>query len=153
RMRTAGCGQPEAPSTCNVGAPRVTRVIPLCAAGTAKELLGFLGGWAGRPGRSGRGVGAAHSAPALGRALVLVEAAPGAVLLGTRDRVVETFGAHRALGADLLGLALADLPLRLALAVRAEVEHEVLAPAAGGILPPPARAGAQRGLPTYLRHG
>ncbi|GAA3990106.1 hypothetical protein GCM10022630_39170 [Thermobifida alba] len=57
------------------------------------------------------------------------------------------------MSADLLGLALADLPFRLAFAVRAEEEHKVLAPARGGILPPPARAGAQRGLPTYLRHG
>src|SRR5690606_33281122 len=87
----------------------------------------------------------------LGGSLVLVQAAPGAVLLGTGQRVVEAFDAHGTLGADRLGLAFANFPLRLTLTVGAEKEYEVLTPARGIILPAPAgpRAGD---LPTYLRH-
>jgi putative phosphoribosyl transferase len=42
------------------------------------------------------GVGAAHAAAALGGALVLVQAAPGAVLLRPRHRVIQAFQAYRA---------------------------------------------------------
>jgi hypothetical protein len=102
--------------------------------------------------RTSGGVRAAHAAAALGRPLVLVQAAPGAVLLGTRDRVIKAFEPHRASSADRLGLALPDLPLRLALAVRTEEEQQVFATARGSILPTPVRAGKHSRLPTYLRH-
>jgi hypothetical protein len=84
---------------------------------------------------------------------VLVQATPGAVLLRPRYRVVQTLKPHRAVSADLLGLALPDLPLRLALTVRTEEEQQVLTTARGSILPPPVRAGKHSRLPTYLRHG
>src|SRR5580704_11979377 len=103
------------------------------------------------PGRSGR-VGAAHAAAALGGPLVLVEAAPGAVLLRPAERVVQALGPDRAGGADRLGLALADVPLRLALAVRAEEEHDITAAARRVILPAPVRPLHQGGLTRYLRH-
>src|SRR3954453_14777611 len=99
------------------------------------------------------GVGAAHAAAALGRALILVEAAPRAVLLGGGHPVVQAFAPNGASGADPLGLTLPYLALRLAFAVRAEEEQQVLALARGSILPPPVRAGKHSRLPTYLRHG
>lgn len=95
--------------------------------------------------------GTPHAPTALGRALVLVEPAPRAVLLRTGEGVVEALSTDRALGADGLGLALANVALRLTLAVGTEEQHKVLSPARGVILPTP--AGARAGdLPTYLRH-
>jgi hypothetical protein len=94
---------------------------------------------------------AAHAAPALGSTLVLVEAAPRAVLLRPRKGVVKAFDADGALGADGLGLALAHVALGLTLAVGPEEKHKVLSPARGVILPSPTGAGAGD-LPTYLRH-
>jgi hypothetical protein len=102
-------------------------------------------------GADARAGGAAHTTPALRSALVLVEASPRAVLFRPGKGVIETFGAYGALGADGLGLALANVALRLTLAVRTEEEHKVLSPARGIILPTPTRAGAGD-LPTYLRH-
>jgi putative phosphoribosyl transferase len=99
-----------------------------------------------------RRVGAAHPATALGGALVLVQAAPGAVLLRPGDRVVKALQADWALLADRFGLALSDLALRLALAIRAKEQQQILATARRGILPPPVRAGKHSRLPTYLRH-
>src|SRR4029450_12507334 len=55
-------------------------------------------------------------------------------------------------GTDGLGLALADLALGLAFAVRAEEEDDFLAAARGSILPAPVRPGRQCHLPAYLRH-
>src|SRR5256885_13790167 len=98
---------------------------------------------------SSGGVGPAHAAPALRGALVLVQTAPRAVLLGPGDGVVKAVGPHGAAHADLLGLTLTDLTLGLALTVRAEEEHEVFPPARSSVLPTPARAG-KVGLPTYL---
>src|SRR5215831_19029996 len=104
---------------------------------------------AGGPGGSGR-VRPAHPAAALRGALVLVEPAPRTVLLGPGDRVGQALAADGTRGAD--GLALADLPLGLALAVRAEEEKDLLAAARGSILPAPVRPGRQCHLPTHLRH-
>jgi putative phosphoribosyl transferase len=103
--------------------------------------------------RALRRVGAAHPATALRRALVLVQAAPSAVLLGTGDGVVETLKPNRAARADGLGLALPYLPLWLPLAVWAEEEHQILATTRGSVLPPPVGAGKHRRLPAHLRHG
>src|SRR6202042_3940989 len=101
---------------------------------------------------SGR-VGAAHPAAALGGALVLVQATPGAVLLRTGNGVVQAVQTHRAACADLLGLALPDVPLWLPLAVWAEEEHQILATTRGSVLPPQVRTGKHGRLPTHLRHG
>src|SRR5271169_3869676 len=100
---------------------------------------------------SGR-VGPAHPPTALRRALVLVQAAPGAVLLWPADRVGEALRPHRAGVANGLGLALPDLSLRLPLPVWPEEEHNVATPAASLILPAPVRPWHQRGLTAYLRH-
>jgi hypothetical protein len=102
--------------------------------------------------RSG-GVGAAHPATALGRALVLVQAAPGAVLLWAGNGVVQAIQADGAASANGLGLAFPDLSLRLTLTVRAEEDHKILATTRGSILPPPVWAGEHSRLPAYLRHG
>src|ERR1700724_4912299 len=101
---------------------------------------------------SGR-VRAAHPATALGGALVLVQASPGPVLLGTGNGVIEALDPDRAARADLLGLALPDVPLWLPLAVWAEEEHQILATTRGRVLPPPVRAGKHGRLPTHLGHG
>src|SRR5580692_8144050 len=101
---------------------------------------------------SGR-VRAAHPAATLGGALVLVQASPGPVLLGTGNGVIEALDPDRAARADLLGLALPDVPLWLPLAVWAEEEHQILATTRGRVLPPPVRAGKHGRLPTHLRHG
>ena len=103
--------------------------------------------------RTSGGVRAPHATAALGRTLILVQAAPGAVLFRPRDGVVQAFKPHRASSADSLGLALPDLPLGLTLTVRTEEEQQVLATARGSILPTPVRAGKHSRLPTYLRHG
>jgi hypothetical protein len=97
------------------------------------------------------GVRAAHPTAALGGALVFVEAAPRAILLGPGDSVVKAIRTYRAAHADLLGLTLTNLALWLTLAVRAEEEHEVFPPARGGVLPAPAGPG-EVCLPTYLSH-
>src|ERR1700760_4760938 len=99
------------------------------------------------------GVGPAHPAAALSRALFLVQAAPDSVLLRPGQRVVEALGADRALGTDGLGLALPDLPLWLALSVGAEEEDKILFTARGVILPAPIGPGKHGRLPTHLRHG
>jgi putative phosphoribosyl transferase len=98
-------------------------------------------------------VGTAHPATALRGALLLVQAAPGAVLLGTGNGVVEALDPDRAARANGLGLALPDLPFGLPLAVRAEEKHQILAATRGSVLPAPIRAGKHRRLPAYLRHG
>src|ERR1700761_5674936 len=98
-------------------------------------------------------VGAAHPAAAFGGALVLVQAPPGAVLFRTGNRVVEAVETHGTASADLLGLALPDVPLWLPLAVWAEEEHQILATTRGSVLPPPVRTGKHGRLPTHLRHG
>jgi predicted phosphoribosyltransferase len=104
--------------------------------------------------KSGLGrVGAAHPATALGGALVLVQATPGAVLLRTGNGVVQAVQPNRAARADLLGLALPDVSLWLPLAVWAEEEHQILATTRGSVLPPPVRAGKHGRLPTHLGHG
>src|ERR1700722_8103669 len=81
------------------------------------------------------GVGAAHPTTALSGALVLIQATPGAVLLWTGDGVVKAVEAYRAARADLLGLALPDVPLWLPLTVWAEEEHQILATTRGRVLP------------------
>src|SRR5580693_6837460 len=101
---------------------------------------------------SGR-VRAAHPAAALSGALVLVQATPGPVLLGTGHGVVEALDPDRAARADLLGLALPDIPLWLPLAVWAEEEHQILATTRGSVLPPPIGSGKHGRLPTHLGHG
>ena len=101
---------------------------------------------------SGR-VGPPHPAPALGRALFLVQPAPHAVLLRPGQRVVEALDPDRAVGADRLGLALPDLTLRLALTVGTEEEDKILRTARGSILPAPVGPGKHSRLPTHLRHG
>src|SRR5215469_9477403 len=105
----------------------------------------------GRPRRSGR-VGPAHAATALGRALVLVQAAPGAVLLRPAHGVGQALGANRAAVADRLRLALACLALRLPLPIGAEEEHDITATARSLILPAPVRPLHQGGVTAYLRH-
>src|SRR6204780_144155 len=110
-------------------------------------------GTALKRGRALGRVGATHPATALGGALVLVQAAPGAVLLGTGHGVVKALKPYRAARADGLGLALPDVPLRLPLAVWAEEEHQILATTRGSVLPPPIRAGKHGRLPTHLGHG
>src|ERR1700688_1985715 len=97
-------------------------------------------------------VRATHPATALGGALVLVQATPGAVLLRTGHGVVQAFEPYGAARADGLSLALPDVPLRLPLAVWAEEEHQILATTRGSVLPPPVRAGKHGRLPTHLRH-
>src|ERR1700730_13172303 len=93
--------------------------------------------------------------PAAGRrgGVVLVQASPGPVLLGTGNGVIEALDPDRAARADLLGLALPDVPLWLPLAVWAEEEHQILVTARGSVLPPPVRAGKHGRLPTHLGHG
>src|SRR5580692_8485214 len=98
-------------------------------------------------------VGAAHPATALRGALVLVQATPGAVLLRTGNGVVKALHPDRAACADLLGLALPDIPLWLPLAVWAEEEHQILATTRGSVLPTPIRSGKHGRLPTHLGHG
>src|ERR1700743_2253922 len=98
-------------------------------------------------------VSAAHPAAALSGALVLVQATPGPVLLGTGHGVVEALDPDRAARADLLGLALPDIPLWLPLAVWAEEEHQILATTRGSVLPPPIGSGKHGRLPTHLGHG
>src|SRR6204780_4943072 len=110
-------------------------------------------GTAPRRGRALGRVSATHPATALGGALVLVQATPGAVLLRTGNGVVQAVQTHRAARADLLGLALPDVPLWLPLAVWAEEEHQILATTRGSVLPPPVRAGKHGRLPTHLGHG
>src|ERR1700728_4507871 len=105
-----------------------------------------------RRGRALGRVGATHPATALGRALVLVQATPGAVLLGTGHGVVQALKPYWAARADGLSLALPDVPLWLPLAVWAEEEHQILATTRGSVLPPPVRAGKHGRLPTHLRH-
>jgi putative phosphoribosyl transferase len=99
------------------------------------------------------GVRAAHPATALRGALVLVQAAPGTVLLRAGDGVVEALDPDRAASANGLCLTLPDLPLWLPLAVWAEEEHQILATTRGNVLPPPVWAGKHRRLPAHLRHG
>src|ERR1700761_8832301 len=98
-------------------------------------------------------VSAAHPAAALSGALVLVQATPGPVLLGTGDGVVQALDPDRAARADLLGLALPDVPLGLSFAVWAEEEHQILATTRGSILPSPVGTGKHGSLPTHLGHG
>jgi hypothetical protein len=92
-----------------------------------------------------------ENGPATAGPLVFVQAAPRAVLLRPGDGVVKAFSSHGAAHADRLGLALADLPLRLTFTVRAEEQDEVLPPALGSVLPAPAGTG-EVCLPTYLSH-
>src|ERR1700722_19786419 len=99
------------------------------------------------------GVGASHATATLSRALVFVQAAPGAVLLRPGHGVVQAFKPYRASSANLLGLALPDVPRRLAPTTRTEKEQQVRATARYSILPTPVRAGKHSRLPTYLRHG
>jgi putative phosphoribosyl transferase len=122
-------------------------VLTLLSSGGTTPRLSRLG-----EAGSGR-VGAAHPATALGGALVLVQATPGAVLLRTGNGVVQALHPDRAARADLLGLALPDVPLRLPLAVWTEEKHQILATTRGNVLPPPVRAGKHGRLPTHLRHG
>src|SRR6202451_261467 len=98
-------------------------------------------------------VRATHPATALGRALVLVQTTPGAVLLRTGHGVVKAFEPYRAARADGLGLALPDVPLWLPLALWAGAQHQILATTRGSVLPPPVRTGKHGRLPTHLRHG
>src|SRR6201995_3333117 len=98
-------------------------------------------------------VGAAHPAAALGGALVLVQATPGAVLFRPGNRVVEAVKTHGAASADLLGLALPDIPLWLPLTVWAEEEHQILATTRSSVLPSPIGTGKHGRLPTHLGHG
>src|SRR5215472_2345682 len=97
-------------------------------------------------------VGAAHAAAALGRALVLVEAAPGPVLLRPAHCVGEAIGLNWAAGAHGLGLALTNLALGLPLPVRPEEEHDIIAPARSLVLPAPTRLLHQGGWTAYVRH-
>src|SRR5258708_8693786 len=99
------------------------------------------------------GVGGGHPPPARSGPLLLVEAAPDAVLRRAGQGVVEALDADRAVGADRLGLALPDLPLGLALTVRAEEKNKVLFTARSSILPARVGPGKHSRLPTYLRHG
>jgi len=98
------------------------------------------------------GVGAAHPAAPFGGPLLLVQAAPSAVLFWPGNGISEAFRAHWACGANHLRLAFPHLTLGLTLSVRPEEEHDVLASARGGILPGPARPWRHGHLPTYLRH-
>src|SRR5260370_36092797 len=104
-----------------------------------------------RPG-SGR-VGPAHPATPLGRSLVLIEPAPGAVLLGAAHGIVQALRADRACRAHGLSLPLADVTLGLSLAIGTEEEHDVLTAARSVVLPAPVRPWYQDGLTAYLRHG
>ena len=92
-------------------------------------------------------------AAALGGTLVLVQATPGPVLFRTGNGVIKALDPDRAARADLLGLALPDVPLWLPFAVWAEEEHQILATTRGSILPPPVRTGKHGRLPTHLGHG
>src|SRR6202023_377324 len=106
-------------------------------------------GLQGQPTRSGR-VCPAHAAPALGGALIFVQATPGAILLRPGHGVAKAFGTHRAGSTQCLCLALADIPFWLPFPVRAEEEDDLRAAARGGILPAPVRPGRQGNLPSYL---
>src|SRR5260370_33399922 len=77
-----------------------------------------------RPG-SGR-VGPAHPATPLGRSLVLIEPAPGAVLLGAAHGIVQALGADRACRAHGLSLPLPEVTLGLSLAIGTQQEHYAL---------------------------
>src|SRR5215469_443346 len=103
--------------------------------------------------REGSGsVRPAHAPAALGGPLVFVQTAPGAVLLRPADRVGEALRPDRAGRADRLGLALAELALRLALPVGAKEEHNLTATARSLVLPAPVRSRHQGSLAAYLRH-
>jgi DNA helicase HerA-like ATPase len=102
--------------------------------------------------RLGR-VGPAHPATALGRPLLLVQAAPGAVLLRAGQRVVQALHPDRAVSADGLGLALADVALRLALAVGPEEQAQILVTARAFVLPAPVGPGKRSRRPPYVGHG
>jgi len=97
-------------------------------------------------------VRATHAATPLCGSFLFVLATPDAIFLRPCHGVAETLGLNWALRADALGLALAELTLGLALAIRAKEQDEILTPARGSILPAPAGAGKHSGLPTYLRH-
>jgi hypothetical protein len=96
---------------------------------------------------------AAHAAAALCGTLILIEAAPSAVLLRAPDCVVQAVKTDRAGLADRLSLPLANLAFWLAFPVGAEEEQQILTTARRGILPPPVGPGKHGRLPTYLRHG
>src|SRR6185437_9142607 len=98
------------------------------------------------------GVGTAHPAAPFGGPLLLIQAAPGAVLFWPGNGISEAFRAHRACGTNRLRLAFAHLTLGLTLSVGPEEEHDVLASARAGVLPGPARPWRHGHLPTYLRH-
>src|SRR6185437_6696405 len=104
-----------------------------------------------RPANRRRRADAARRCPVAGSGLV--QATPGPVLLRTGNGVIEALDPDRAARADLLGLALPDVPLWLPLAVWAEEEHQILATTRGRVLPPPVRAGKHGRLPTHLGHG
>src|ERR1700740_2965269 len=97
-------------------------IVPRCAFVLAR----------GRPPvrRAGSGrVRPAHPAAPLRGTLVLVEPAPGAVLLRAAHGIVQTLDADRTSRAYRLGLALAHVTLGLSLAIGSEEEHDFLAPA------------------------
>jgi hypothetical protein len=102
--------------------------------------------------RLGR-VGPAHPATALGRPLFLVQATPGAVLLRAGQRVVQALHPDRAVSADGLGLALADVALRLALAIGPEEQAQILVTARAFVLPAPVGPGKRSRGPPYVGHG
>src|SRR5216684_3084249 len=106
----------------------------------------------GRLGMRLGGVGAAHPAAPFRGPLLLIQPTPGAVLFRPGYGVGEAFRANRASGAHGLRLALAHLALRLALSIRPEEEHDILASARGGVLPSPTRPRRHGHVPTYLRH-
>ena len=133
---------------CRRGSPRDGACDTVCRSWSERPTV-FVFQSARRSG----GVGAAHAAAALSRALVLVQPTPRAVLLRPRHGVVQAFKPYRASSANLLRLALPDVPLRLALTIRTEKEQQVFATARCSILPTPVRAGKHSRLPTYLRHG
>src|ERR1700689_4882353 len=97
---------------------------------------------------SGR-VRAAHPAPALGRPLVLIQPAPGPVLLRAAHGVTKALGPDRASCANGLRLALTNVALGLPLTIGAEKEDDVLAAARSLVLPAPVRPWHQDGLTAY----
>ena len=131
-------------------------MLPLWAVRPGSPQWAHQHGWLAHDGgmvcRRLGGVGAAHPAAPFGGPLLLIQAAPGAVLFWPGNGISEAFRAHGTRGANRLRLAFPHLTLGLTLSVRPEEEHDVLASARAGVLPGPARPWRHGHLPTYLRH-
>src|SRR5215472_15109745 len=104
--------------------------------------------WSGR----GGSVRAPHPPAALSGALVLVQAAPGAVFFRPAHRISQALDPDRARRTQRLRLAFANIALGLSLAIWPEEQDDIGTAARGPVLPAPTGPCQQPGLMAYLRH-